>query len=200
MFWLCLILLSSITVSHKQDQYTYCCPNNIGLVITSVQVSKRTAKWGKHVFIKSHIKPHSKAPWTSTSPTPAPPIRNLLACLRRETMKISPDTCPTVDHPSNTWTLDLSLHQDELWLISECNVGQGSGLCDVRKKKEKWKYFLKGTNLCEWLRGITLLRGKKKNRPKMLLFKGEGGEKGHWIYLSSVTIGHDQSWPLLDLC
>lgn len=37
---------------------------------------------------------------------------------------------------------------------------------------------MKGTNLCEWLRGITLVRSKKKNGPKMLLFKGEGGQNG----------------------
>lgn len=37
---------------------------------------------------------------------------------------------------------------------------------------------MKGTNLCEWLRGIILVRAKKKNGLKMLLFKGEERENG----------------------
>lgn len=43
---------------------------------------------------------------------------------------------------------------------------------------EEKKNLMKGTNLCEWLRGIILVRGKKKNGLKMLLFKGEEGENG----------------------
>lgn len=65
------------------------------------------------------------------------------------------------------------------------------------------KNLMKATNLCEWLRGITLVR-REKNELKMLTFSffffffGRGGQVLNLCKQSKKFMRDDQSWPLFD--
>lgn len=70
----------------------------------------------------------------------------------------------------------------------------------LERGKTVWcKNLMKATNLCEWLRGITLVR-REKNELKMLTFFG-GGVGRLALNLckqSKKFMSDDQSWPLFD--
>lgn len=73
----------------------------------------------------------------------------------------------------------------------------------LERGKTVWcKNLMKATNLCEWLRGITLVRREKKWAQDAHFFGGGGGGMGgaslNLCKQSKKFMSDDQSWPLFD--